>query len=119
MTASLNVLLSRRSLVTAVTMSIRLVIASISPGGATPPVPPPAPGGTHPPDPPWVRATTSSRAPSSSMLAVRVAATGPAGPSSVQSACLGAPVLVAAASWLCTAAREARSTNAVSGLPVA
>ena len=54
-----------------------------------------------------------------STLAVRVAATGPSGPSSVQSACLAAPVLVAAASWLCTAAREAGSTKAVRALPVA
>ena len=52
-------------------------------------------------------------------FAVRVAGTGPAGPSSVQSACLAVPVRAEAASWLCTAAREARSTNAVSGLPVA
>ena len=47
-TASLNVLLSSRSLVTAVTMSIRLITASISPGGATPPLL----GGPIPPDPP-------------------------------------------------------------------
>jgi len=111
-TASLNVLLSRSSLVTAVTMSIRRVMDSISPGGATPPVTPSS--GTVAP-----AVTTSRRAPSVSTLAVRVAGTGPPGPSSVQSACLAAPVLAAAASWLCTAAREGRSTNAVSGLPVA
>ncbi len=65
--------------------------------------------------------TTSRRAPSGSVVtpAIRLASNGPACPSSLHSTRLAFPVLATAANWLCTAARDGRSTNAVSGLPVA
>ena len=51
--------------------------------------------------------------------AARVAVTGPSGPSRRHSTSRAFPVRAAAASWLLTAARDGRSTNAVSALPVA
>ncbi len=63
----------------------------------------------------------SRRVPSCSVMtsAARVAVTGPSGPSSRHSTSRAFPVRAAAASWLLTAARDGRSTNAVSALPVA
>ena len=96
-TASLNVLLSRSSLVTAVTMSIRLTLLT---RGDDPPEPPALGGAARPPEPPGPPSggiaaptvTTSNGTPCLSRLAVRVADTGPFGPSSVQSACLAVPM---------------------------
>jgi len=114
-TASLNVLLSSSSLVTAVTMSIRRVIAWTSPvplsscreglGEVCAPA----------------AATTSSRVPSWRVMtsAARVAGTGPSGPSSRHSTSRAFPVRATAASWLLSAARDGGSTNAVRAFPVA
>ena len=123
-TASLKVLLSSSSLVTEVTMSIRRVIDWTAP--SAPPrrsreVAPSVPAVVTGPGAGSVTVTTSRRAPSCSVAtpAIRLASNGPAGPSSLHSTRLVFPVLATAASWLCTAARDGRSTNAVSSLPVA
>ena len=95
-TASLNVLLSSSSLVTAVTMSIRRVMARTSALGssagfrASPAV------GLARRFAGWpglAAVTTSSRVPSCNVMtsAVRVASTGPSGPSSLHSTCLAVP----------------------------
>jgi len=125
-TASLNVLLSSSSLVTAVTISVRRVMARTrsSRGGRPSPDPARSRGAFAAPRPPWAgpaTVTTSSRAPSCMVRtsAVKVASTGPSGPSSLHSTCLAVPVRAAAASWLLTAARDGRSTKAVSARPVA
>ncbi len=123
--ASLKVLLSSSSLVTAITRSIRRVMARTAPSAV---IPLPCSRGAAV----LVRfagrvgfagaaVTTSSLAPSGNVTAStnRDASAGPSGPSSLQSTCRAVPVRATAARRLCTAAREGRSTNAVSGLPVA
>jgi hypothetical protein len=126
--ASLKVLLSSSSLVTAITRSIRRVMARTAASAVLPlsrsrGVAPLAAAAGSDPATGFAGAavTTSSRAPSCNVTAstVRDASAGPSGPSSLHSTCRAVPVRATAASWLCTAARDGRSTNAVSGLPVA
>ena len=120
-TASLNVLLSSSSLVTAVTISIRRVMAWMSPSD-----PPASLGsltffGAGPATAGLSAVTTSNRAPSCIVMTstVKVASTGPCGPISLHSTWRVVPVRAAAASWLLTAARDGRSTKAVRARPVA
>ena len=127
-TASLNVLLSRSSRVTDVTMSSRLVIAVMAGSVASSITAGAAPSAAAPP-----AAVTAESAPagatvtmnsggspgSSTAAAVRVASSGPVEVSTRQLAFRSAPVRATAASCVCSAARNGRSTKDVSGLPVA
>ena len=129
-TASLNVLLSSSSRVTVVTMSIRWVIDAIdasAPGAAF--------AASFPASFPaalgrceragavcWGAAviTSTGGSPGRSIaVAVSVMSSWPSAASMRQSARRGPPVRATAASCVCTAARDPRSTKFVSGLPVA
>ena len=126
-TASLNVLLSSSTLVTAVTASSRRVMAATagSPfafaagrfAGLSSRCGSPATAGTA------VRVAVTIRTDGSpgrsAAAAVSMTSTGPSPLSSRQPAVRCLPVRATAASCVCTVARKGRSTNAVSGLPVA
>ena len=126
MTASLNVLLSSRTLVTAVTASSRRVMAAMagSPlafaaarfAGLSSRSAAIAPDGA-----PGVAVTirTGGSPGRSAAAAVSVTSTGPSEARIRQPTVRGLPVRATAASSVWTAALKGRSTNAVSGLPVA
>jgi hypothetical protein len=124
-TASLNVLLSSSSLVTAVTMSSRrasVVARWPFPGAGSGSAwaVPLFPGGLWRGRPGMTVAASSGGSPGRLIpVTARVTAVGPPGASIRHPACRGSPVRTTAASCVCTAARCGGSTKTVSCLPVA